>query len=110
MTMRVLRGFGALLVWVLATVVMVLALVLSVTIILLPVGLPLLAIGLRMYGYGVQLMIPRTPELKRGLRKRLGLRAHGSLEGDAKRATKKTKRAGKKAHRTLRKKSHDLKA
>jgi hypothetical protein len=100
--MRILRGIGAVLVWLLATVVMVLALVLSITIILLPVGLPLLALGLRLYGYGVQLMIPRTPELKRGLRKRVGLRAHGSLRGDAKRAGKKTRKTVRKKTRGLR--------
>ena len=77
--MRILRGIGAVVVWLLATVVMVVALVASVTIVLLPLGVPLLVLGLRLYGYGVRLMIPRAPEVKRGVRKSLGLRAHGSL-------------------------------
>ena len=100
--MRILRGIGAVVVWLLATVVMVVALVASVTIVLLPLGVPLLVLGLRLYGYGVRLMIPRAPEVKRGVRKGLGLRAHGSLRGDAKRARRKTRR-------NLRKKTRGLK-
>ena len=101
--MRILRGLGAVAIWLLATVVMLVAVILSVTIVLLPLGLPLLALGLRLYGYGVQLMIPRTPELKRGLRKGLGLRPRGSVQDDAKRAGKKTKRSLRKKTRRLRK-------
>ena len=100
-SMKILRGIGALLVWLLATVVMIVAAVLCVTLILLPLGLPLMALGLRLYGYGVQLMIPRAPEVKRGMRKRLGLRTHGSVAGDVKRAGKR----GKKSGRRLRKKA-----
>jgi len=99
--MKILRGIGAALVWLLATVVMIVAAVLCVTLVLLPLGLPLMALGLRLYGYGVQLMVPRAPEVKRGMRKRLGLRAHGSVAGDVKRAGKR----GKKSGRRLRKKA-----
>jgi hypothetical protein len=90
-----------LVVWLLATVVLILAAVLCITLILLPLGLPLMALALRLYGYGVQLMIPRTADVKRGMRKGLGLRAHGSVGGDVKRAKKR----GKKSGRKLRKKA-----
>jgi hypothetical protein len=93
--MRILRGAGALVVWLLATVVMIVALVLCVTLVLLPLGIPLMLLGLRLYGYGVQLMVPRAPEVKRGVRKRLGLKAHGSVAGDVKRAKKHAKKSGR---------------
>jgi hypothetical protein len=102
--MKLLRGLGAAVVWLLATVVVILAAVLCITLVLLPLGLPLMALGLRMYGYGVQLMVPRAPEVKRGIRKGLGLRAHGSVAGDVKRAGKR----GKKSSRKLRKKGGGL--
>ena len=98
---RILRGIGAAVVWLLATVVMIVAAVLCITLVLLPLGLPLMGLGLRLYGYGVQLMVPRPPEVKRGIRKRLGLRTHGSVAGDVKRAGKR----GKKSGRKLRKKA-----
>jgi hypothetical protein len=94
--MRVLRGIGAMLVWLLATVVIIVAALLCITLILLPLGLPLMAVGLRLYGYGVQLMIPRAKDVKRGMRKKAGLRAHGSAAGDVKRAGKRGKKSGRK--------------
>jgi hypothetical protein len=99
--MKVLRGIGAALVWLLATVVMLVAGLLCITLVLLPLGLPLMALGLRLYGYGVQLMIPRAPEVKRGMRKRLGLRRHGSVPGDLKRVRKRGKKSGRKVRKKL---------
>jgi hypothetical protein len=51
--MRVLRGIGALVVWLLATVLLIVAAVLCITLILVPLGVPLMALALRLYGYGV---------------------------------------------------------
>jgi hypothetical protein len=99
--MIILRGLGAVVMWLLATVVMLVAAVLCITLILLPLGLPLMALGVRLYVYGIQLLVPRAPEVKHGIRERLGLRAHGSAGGDVKRARKH----GKKSGRKLRKKA-----
>jgi len=65
--MKILRGIGAALVWLLATVVMILAAVLCVTVILLPLGLPLMALGMRLYGYGIQLMVPSRSKVSRSV-------------------------------------------
>jgi hypothetical protein len=46
-------------------------------------------------------MVPRAPEVKRGVRKGLGLRGRGSVSGDVKRVRKR----GKKSGRKLRKKA-----
>jgi hypothetical protein len=100
--MRIVRGIGAALVWVLATVVLLLSLVLCITVIGLPLGIPLMLLGLRLYAYGVQLLVPRPAEMKRGARKRIGLRPRGSVEGDVKRLGKRGKRATKKMRKRAR--------
>jgi hypothetical protein len=74
LAMKVLRGLGAAVVWVLATVVMLLAAVLCVTLVGLPLGIPLGALGFRLYVYGVQLMVPSRREVKHKIRKSLGVR------------------------------------
>lgn len=72
--MKVLRGIGAAVVWLLATVVMLLAAILCVTLVGLPLGIPLGALGLRLYVYGVQLMVPSRREVKHKIRKGLGVK------------------------------------
>jgi hypothetical protein len=86
--MKILRGIGAALVWVLATVVMIVAALLCVTVVLLPLGLPLMALGLRLYGYGVQLMIPGPASVKPSKIKRS-------------KPVKRGKKAGRKARKRL---------
>ena len=56
--MRVLRGLGGAVLWIVASVVGLLAVVLCVTVILLPLGLPLLAQARRMFTTSVRLMLP----------------------------------------------------
>jgi hypothetical protein len=102
--MRALRKILALLVWLLATVVLIVSVVLCVTILLLPLGIPLFAVGMRLYAYGVQLMMPRAPEVKRGIRKRLGLRPRASVGDDVKRVGKRGKKAGGRVTKKSRKK------
>ena len=102
--MRVIRGAASVVVSLLATVVLVVSLVLSITLILLPLGVPLMFLAFRLYGYGVQLMLPRPGEVKRNIRKLIGLRPRGSSSGDL-------KRAGKRAHgakRDLGKRTHGV--
>ncbi|HEY3561144.1 MAG TPA: hypothetical protein VGL05_26955 [Kribbella sp.] len=74
--MKVLRGIGAAVVWLLATVVMLLAAILCITLIGLPLGIPLGALGLRLYMYGVQLMMPSGRQIKHDVKKKLGLKRH----------------------------------
>ena len=58
--MRVLRGMGGVLLWILASVVCLVALILCVTVILLPLGIPLLMLGRRMFGQSIRLLLPRS--------------------------------------------------
>jgi hypothetical protein len=65
---RALRGIGALLLWLLATLLLVVAVILSVTVVL-PVGLLLGALALRLYRHGLGLILPRKRDLQRAMRK-----------------------------------------
>ena len=67
--MRVVRTAGAGLAWLLATVLLVLAVVLSLTLVLLPVGLLLGYAAFRLYRLGLRLALPRTRDVRRGVRK-----------------------------------------
>jgi hypothetical protein len=57
--MRILRGLGGALLWLLASVIGLVAAILCVTVILLPLGLPLLGVARRMFGTAVQLLLPK---------------------------------------------------
>jgi hypothetical protein len=67
--MRVLRVFGGVLLWLVATVLLVVALVLCVSVLLMPVGLLLGFAALRLYGVGFRLLLPRSRDIRKGLRK-----------------------------------------
>lgn len=56
--MRILRGLGGALLWLVASVVGLVAVILCVTILLLPVGLPLLRVARKMFGRSARLMLP----------------------------------------------------
>ena len=58
--MRVLRGLGGAVLWLLAVVVGLVAVIMCVTVILLPLGIPLLGLARRMVTNGVRLMLPRA--------------------------------------------------
>ncbi len=58
--MRILRGMGGVLLWILAGVVTLVALILCATILLLPLGIPLLALGRRMAAQAIRLLLPRA--------------------------------------------------
>src|SRR5215213_4272412 len=58
--MRVLRGMGGVLLWILASVVCLVALILCATILLLPLGIPLLMLGRRMFAQAFRLLLPRA--------------------------------------------------
>src|SRR4051794_7176403 len=58
--MRLLRGLGGALLWIVASLVGLVAVVLCVTVILLPLGIPLLMVAKKMFGRSVGLMLPRA--------------------------------------------------
>jgi uncharacterized membrane protein len=58
-TVRLLRGLLAVLVWLLALVLLLVAVLLCATLILLPLGIPLLRYALRLFGGGVRLTTSR---------------------------------------------------
>jgi hypothetical protein len=92
--MRLLRGLGGALLWILSALLALVAVILCVTVILLPVGIPLLGYARRMFTTSLKLILPRAVShpietadeavAKRGRKAR-------------KSAAKTTKRAGKKA-------------
>jgi membrane protein implicated in regulation of membrane protease activity len=58
--MRILRGMGGVLLWILASVVCLVALILCATVLLLPLGIPLLMLGRRMFAQAFRLLLPRA--------------------------------------------------
>jgi hypothetical protein len=81
---RVVRALAGVLVWLVATVLMILAVVLSLTILLLPLGLLLGFAAVRLYGIGLVLLLPRSKDIEKHVRKRVrrGLRqVTGSRKG-----------------------------
>jgi hypothetical protein len=74
---RALRGLGALLLWLLATLLLVVV-ILSVTVVLLPVGLLLGALAVRLYRRGLGLILTRKRDLQRAMRKAGGASPEGS--------------------------------
>jgi hypothetical protein len=101
--MRVLRGLGGALLWIVGGLVGLVAVLLCVTVILLPVGLPLLRLSKTMIGNAVRLMLPRplahpVKETEKS-GKRLGRKAKAktpSLDVDTKKMRKKAKKLRKK--------------
>ena len=73
--MTVIRGLGAVALWIAASLLGLVGVLLCLTVILLPVGLPLLRMAGRSYGKAARLMLPRSvahpvKETKRSWRKK----------------------------------------
>jgi hypothetical protein len=92
--MRLLRGLGGALLWILASVVGLLGVILCVTVIGLPIGIPLVLLARRGFTSSVRLMLPQ--KLAHPLKE-----AKGSVRDKASKGTDSTKdtakQAGKKA-------------
>jgi hypothetical protein len=88
--MRALRAGAAVLLLVLAIVLSVVALVLCLTVVLLPVGLIVAFAAMRLFKTAFKLLLPRTAEVQRGVRK--GLRVD-ELAAVATRVEKSVRRA-----------------
>ena len=58
--MRLLRGLGGAVLWILAALLGLVGVLLCVTVILLPVGLPLVKLAGRLFAQSLQLMLPRA--------------------------------------------------
>jgi hypothetical protein len=67
--MRVLRSIAAVLIWLVASLLLVVSIVLCVTILLLPVGILLGLLSLRLYVMGFGLLLPRSRDIQKGVRK-----------------------------------------
>jgi hypothetical protein len=67
--MRVLRSLAAVLIWLVASLLLVVSIVLCISILLLPVGMLLGFVSLRLYVVGFGLLLPRSREIEKGIRK-----------------------------------------
>ena len=101
--MRVLRGLGGALLWIVGGLLGLVAVLLCVTVILLPVGLPLLRLSKTMIGNAVRLMMPRplahpVKETEKSGRKlgRMAKDKTPSIDMNTKKMRKKAKKLRKK--------------
>lgn len=93
--MRLLRGLGGALLWILATVVGIVALIMCATVLLLPLGVPLLGYARRLFAQGGRLMLPRALAHPVGeVRKGTSQLRHRAKESAAE-ATTQARRAGR---------------
>jgi len=69
--MRVLRSLAAVLIWLVASLLLVVSIVLCVTILLLPVGVFLGLVSLRLYVVGFGLLLPRSRDIEKGVRRQV---------------------------------------
>ncbi|MET0839941.1 MAG: hypothetical protein ABWY19_14225 [Marmoricola sp.] len=110
--MRILRGLGGALLWILASLVGLVAVLLCVTLILLPVGIPLLGVARRMWASSVRLMLPRhvAHPIKETGRK--GRKKRSAIADDvgavSKRARKKARSVSKKGGKLTRRQRKKL--
>ena len=109
--MRVLRGLGGSVLWILAGVLGLLGVVLSVTVILAPVGIPLLMLARRLFRYSMRLFLPRQvrhPVQESGKSLRRGAKdAKGSV-ADATPDMKGALKTGRKVRKKARKKKKSV--
>ena len=102
--MRLLRGLGGALLWILASLLGLVAVLLCVTIILLPIGIPLLRVARRMWTSSVRLMLPRGVAHPVEEVKRRGRKKRSAVADDVGSTTKKlSKKARKKAREKAKK-------
>jgi hypothetical protein len=109
--MRIVRGLGGALLWILACVVGLLGAVLSVTVILLPIGVPLLLVARKLFGTATRLLMPRAvshpvEEAGKSVRRK-GRKAKKNAPevdpgGQLRRGRKQVKRGGKQMKKTTR--------
>ena len=109
--MRVLRGLGGSVLWILAGVLGLLGVVLSVTLILAPVGIPLLMLARRLFRYSMRLFLPREvrhPVQETGKSVRRKSKDASSSVAGATPDLKSARKAGKKVRKKARKKKKSL--
>jgi hypothetical protein len=98
--MRLLRGLGGVLLWIVAALLALVAVILCVTVILLPVGIPLLGYARRLLTLSMKLMLPRAVShpvetVGESMRKQGG-KANADVERLRKRGRKSARRTRKK--------------
>lgn len=109
--MRVLRGLGGSVLWILAGVLGLLGVVLSVTLILAPVGIPLLMLARRLFRYSMRLFLPREvrhPVQESGKSLRGGAKGAADAVASAAPDVKGARKRGKKVRKKARKKKKSL--
>jgi hypothetical protein len=103
--MRLLRGLGAIPVFLLATVLLVVAALLCVTVVLFPAGIVVGYVAMRMYARGVGMLLPRPkparPKLAGHRRHRVRHRRHRWSRRSG--PTKRIRRVRKDARKRVRK-------
>ncbi len=97
--MKALRAGAAVLLLVLAILLSVVALVLCLTLVLLPVGLIVAFAAVRLFTKALKLLMPRTADVERGIRKGLRVREMGAM---ATRAEKSARRTGRRMSKRIR--------
>jgi hypothetical protein len=109
-TMRIIRGMGGALLWVVAALLGLVGVLLCVTVILLPLGLPLLLVARKLFGIAIKMVMPRAAahpvkESGKSLRKtrRKAKKSMPDLSaGDmAKKGRKRLRKQGKRARKRL---------
>ena len=109
--MRVLRGLGGSVLWILAGVLGLLGVVLSVTLILAPLGIPLLMLARRLFRYAMRLFLPREvrhPVQESGKSLRRGAKDASGTVASASPDLKGARKTGKKLRKKARKKKKSV--
>lgn len=111
--MRVLRGLGGSVLWILAGVLGLVGVLLSATLILLPLGIPVLMLARRLFRYSMRLFLPREvrhPVQETGKSVRRGAKDASSAVAGATPDTKAFRKAGKQARKKVRNKARKRKS
>lgn len=111
--MRVLRGLGGSVLWILAGVLGLVGVLLSATLILLPLGIPVLMLARRLFRYSMRLFLPREvrhPVQETGKSLRRGAKGASSAVAQAAPDAKAVRKAGKQARKKVRKKARKRKS
>ena len=99
--MRLIRGLGGSVLWIVSGLLGLVSILLCVTIILLPLGIPLLGLARRLMTAGARLMLP--PSVAHPVKQsRKGLRARGKDLGDsASSASSTTLKGGRRGRKNV---------
>lgn len=101
--MRLLRGLGGALLWIVAALLGLVGVVLCVTVILLPIGIPLVKMAGSLLRRAVQLMLPRALAHPVNELGRAAKRKEGKIKSAASDTVGETTKSARKVARQMRK-------